>query len=82
MRNRIAVFISVLICSIAWGQTHAPSRPLPPSQQSMPGMDMSGKSGHDMSNMKDMLGGDKEPTATPARTSCTPWKATWIWART
>jgi hypothetical protein len=53
MRDRIAVFILMFLCSIAWGQAQgAPSS----GQQSMPGMDMSGKSGHDMSSMqmKDM----------------------------
>ncbi len=56
MVNRIAVFVSMFLCSVAWGQTQsAPSS----GQQSMPGMDMSGKSGHDMSSMKDM-GGDKD----------------------
>ena len=58
MRNRIAVFISVLICSIAWGQTQSAQPATPASQRSMPGMDMSGKSGHDMSNMQ--MGGDKD----------------------
>jgi hypothetical protein len=71
MRNRIVLFVAVLTCSIAWGQTQsapstsAPSSSAPASQQSMPGMDMSGKSGHDMSNMqmpmKDMnMGADKD----------------------
>jgi hypothetical protein len=56
MVNRIAVFVSMILCSVAWGQTQsAPSS----GQQSMPGMDMSGKSGHDMSTMKDMpMSGD------------------------
>jgi hypothetical protein len=67
MCNRIVVFAVILTCSIAWGQTpSAPSSSAPAnSQQSMPGMDMSGKSGHDMSNMqmpmKDMnMGAEKD----------------------
>jgi len=47
MRNRMVVFISIFLCSVAWGQTQS----APASGQSMPGMDMSG---HDMSKMKDM----------------------------
>ncbi len=67
MRNRIVTVITVLVCgilcSIAGGQ--APSAPQsavqPAGQPSMPGMDMSGQSGHDMSNMKGMnMGGDKD----------------------
>jgi hypothetical protein len=61
MGNRIAVFIvSILVCSVAWGQTQsAPSSGAQSGgQQSMPGM--SG-SGHGMSNMKDMhMGGDSD----------------------
>ena len=60
MLNRIVGFITILMCSIAWGQT--PSTPSSSAQsagqQSMPGM-----SGHDMSTMqmKDMpTGGDKD----------------------
>lgn len=45
--RRIAIFL-VALCSIAWGQTQTPT------QQSMPGMDMSG---HDMSKMRT---GDKD----------------------
>jgi hypothetical protein len=65
MRNQFAIFVAILSCSMAWGQTPAaPSSRTPaPStgQQSMPGMDMSGMSGHDMSKMKDMpMDGDKE----------------------
>ncbi len=58
MGNRIAVFtVSILLCSVAWGQTPS-SSPQSGGQQSMPGM--SG-SGHDMSNMKGMdMGGDKD----------------------
>jgi hypothetical protein len=71
MRNRIMIFNSILIgsmiCSMAWGQ--ASSTPAtgaqPAAQQSMPGMDMSGGPGHDMSKMqmqtKDMpMSGDKD----------------------
>jgi hypothetical protein len=70
MRNQIVVFFTILMCSVAWGQ--AQSTPASGSQsggqQSMPGMDTSGKSGHDMSNMqmKDMpMGGkDKDDAAS------------------
>ena len=63
MRNRVVIFAAILVCSAAWGQAQStqtesaqtPSAPstaaAPGSQQSMPGMDMSG---HDMSNMKNM----------------------------
>src|SRR5579859_2799607 len=47
MRNVIVSFVAVVLCSIAWGQSGSSNG----SQQSMPGMDMSG---HDMSHMKDM----------------------------
>ena len=50
MNHRGVCLVSILLCSIAWGQnspTPAPSA----GQQSMPGMDMSG---HDMPKMKDM----------------------------
>jgi hypothetical protein len=71
MRNRFVVFFAILLCSVAWGQTanqpnnDQPGNAQPSSdQQSMPGMDMSGKSGNDMSNMKDMpMNGDKENDA-------------------
>ena len=82
MRTQIVVFLTILLCSIAWGQSTSSSSNNAQSDQSMPGMDMSH---HDMSNMKDMpMGGKaiKMPTPKPARTSCTPWKATWTWART
>jgi hypothetical protein len=61
MRNRIAFFTAILTCSIAWGQTQTtPASSASPNGQSMPGMDMSDKSGHDMSNMKGMpMGADK-----------------------
>lgn len=59
MRNRILISFTILLCSVAWGQTQStPSTTAPAgSQQSMPGMDMSH---HDMSNMKGMqMGSDK-----------------------
>ena len=53
MHRCIALLISILICSVAWGQTEStPSGGNTPSpQQSMPGMDMSGTSGHDVAKM-------------------------------
>jgi hypothetical protein len=64
MRNRIVSIITVMVCGVlcsaAWGQASSapPSAAQPASQQSMPGMDMSGQSGQDMSNMKGMnMGG-------------------------
>jgi len=63
MRNQFVVFVTALVCSVAWGQAQNPSttssQPAA-AQQSMPGMDMSGMSRHDMSNMKDMPMADKE----------------------
>ncbi|MGA2745868.1 MAG: hypothetical protein ABSE44_14325 [Candidatus Sulfotelmatobacter sp.] len=49
----IAVMACGILCSVAWGQASStsPSAAQSGSQQSMPGMDMSG---HDMSNMKGM----------------------------
>jgi hypothetical protein len=70
MRNEIVVFFTILMCSVAWGQAQnsAPANAPSGNQPSMPGMDMSGKSGHDMSNMqmKDMSmgGGDKDDAAS------------------
>ena len=55
MRTQIAVFLTILLCSIAWGQSTSSSSNSAQSDQSMPGMDMSH---HDMSNMKDMPMGD------------------------
>jgi len=71
MRDQIVVFITILICSVAWGQTPGTvSNGAPPTgQQSMPGMDMSGTSGHDMSKMqmKDMpMGADKDDSDASA----------------
>ena len=62
MRSQIALFVSVLLCSVAWGQAqNSSTNSQPSSQQSMPGMDMSGGvSQHDMSNMKSVPMGDKE----------------------
>jgi hypothetical protein len=61
MSKQIVVFVGIFLCSVAWGQTQsAPAQAQPSGQQSMsgnmPGMDMSGSSHHDMSNMnmKDM----------------------------
>jgi hypothetical protein len=67
MHSRTAVFAALLLCSVAWGQTqNAPSN-APSSQESMPGMDMSGTSQHDMSNMKDTpMNADKEDSAAGA----------------
>ena len=69
MRNQIVVFVSMLLlCSVAWGQAQnsAPASPPETNRQSMPGMDMSGQAGHDMSKMpmKDMpAAGDKDAEA-------------------
>jgi hypothetical protein len=62
MKFHSVCFISILLCSIAWGQTTTPSPSAPPAgQQSMPGMDMSG---HDMSNMQGMpMGKDADKEA-------------------
>jgi hypothetical protein len=60
MRERILFLISIFVLPIAaWGQQPpAGSNAQPNTQQSMPGMDMSG---HDMSNMKGMsMGADKD----------------------
>jgi hypothetical protein len=57
MRNPFVIFVTIALASIAWGQTpSAPSNAAQSgSQQSMPGMDMSGgATQHDMSKMKDM----------------------------
>jgi len=59
MRHQFLIFASVLLVySVAWGQAQPAAAPAT-SQQNMPGMDMSGTPGHDMSNMKDMPMGDK-----------------------
>jgi len=59
MLNRFAIFLTVLLCSLTWGQTQNSGTSSAPSRQdSMPGMDMSGAH-HDMSNPKDMSMGDK-----------------------
>ncbi len=59
MRHQFLIFASVLLVySIAWGQAQPAAAPST-SQQNMPGMDMSGQPGHDMSNMRDMPIGDK-----------------------
>ncbi len=57
MHARIIIFFfvaSMLLYSVAWGQTQTPT---PAPAQSMPGMDMSG---HDMSKMKDAPAGEKD----------------------
>jgi hypothetical protein len=61
MRNRITVvvaafFLSSALSSVAWGQTQ-PAQPGTQNGSSMPGMNMPD---HDMSNMKDMPGMNKE----------------------
>jgi len=69
MRNQVAIFVTVLVWSVAWGQAQnsAPSNSQPGAQQSMPGMDMSGgTSHHEMSNMKDMPMADKEDSDASA----------------
>ena len=61
MRSHIALFVSVLFSSVAWGQAQNSTNSQPPRAQSMPGMDMSGgMPQHDVSNMKNMPLGDKE----------------------
>jgi len=63
MGNRIVIFISILMCSVAWGQTSSspstaaqPGNSQPRPEMSMPGMAGHDMSNHDMSNMqmKDM----------------------------
>src|SRR5579862_3324003 len=57
MRNQtLLLMTAALLSSAAWGQAQNPpsGAAQPSSQQSMPGMDMSGGMRHDMSNMKDM----------------------------
>lgn len=51
MRNRFAVAVLCLLCSLAWGQNQTPSASAAsqPAEQNMPGMP-----GHDMSSMKEM----------------------------
>ena len=65
MGHRIVIFLAVLGCGFAWGQTQSSSSNAASSSSqqstsdtSMPGMNMPG---HDMSNMKDMpMGADKD----------------------
>jgi hypothetical protein len=71
MRNIVVAVTAILMCSVAWGQTAStPSGGAQsPGQQSMPGMDMPGMSGHDMSKMatKDMTAGtDKDESDASA----------------
>jgi len=69
MRNRLVIFITILLTSIAWGQTQNAQSSGGQStggqsggQQSMPGMDMSGGTAHhDIS--KDMPVGDSDKDA-------------------
>jgi hypothetical protein len=64
MRNRIVACISIMICSVAWGQAPgtASSSTQAAGQQPMHGMDISG---HDMSTMKDMpMGTDNDSDAS------------------
>ena len=54
MANRFLVLSSILLCSIAWGESEpSPSNSGSSNQQSMPGMDMAGDSHHGMAGMKD-----------------------------
>jgi|HubBroStandDraft_6_1064221.scaffolds.fasta_scaffold60944_2 hypothetical protein len=66
MRDRIVILLSLfLLADVMWSQQQ-PATPSAPanSQQSMPGMDMSG---HDMSKMKGMsMGSDKEESDSDA----------------
>jgi hypothetical protein len=63
MRSRIILFVTVLFCSVASAQTQNPQSS-GARQQSMPAMDMSGVSHHDMSYMKDMaMDEDKDSDA-------------------
>jgi len=66
MRDRIAILLSLFLAAgVMWSQQQ-PATPSAPanSQQSMPGMDMSG---HDMSNMKGMsMGTDKADSDSDA----------------
>jgi hypothetical protein len=55
MRTRIALFITVLCSVITWGQAApASSNTMSGEGESMPGMDMSKMSQHDLSKMNDM----------------------------
>jgi hypothetical protein len=71
MRNQFLIFVFILLVySVAWGQAQPATTPAT-SQQNIPGMDMPGMQGHDMSNMKDMPmggdnGGDKEDSEASA----------------
>jgi len=66
MRKQIVTYISILICSVAWGQAPgaAANGAQTAGQQSMPGIDMSG---NDMSKMKDMpMGNGKDDSDASA----------------
>src|ERR1700689_3772952 len=74
MRHPIVVLkcivIGGMLCSIAWGQgSSAPANgSQAPGQQSMPGMDMSGSSGHDTQmQSKDMPMGNDDKDGGDAR---------------
>jgi len=63
MLNRFAIFLTVLLCSLAWGQTQNSGTSSQPSgQDSMSGMDMSGAH-PDMSNPKDLPMGNLADSA-------------------
>ncbi len=62
MRNQIVFLTTILLCSVAWGQSSStPSKGAQSAgQQSMPDMNMPGMSDHDMSNMHMQMGAEKE----------------------
>jgi hypothetical protein len=53
MRYSISLFVAILLCSVAWGQSQ-PSSNSSSTEQPKTDMNMPGMSGHDMSNLKDM----------------------------
>ena len=61
MRHLISLFVAILLCSVARGQSQPPSSQQPKGDMSMPGM-----SGHDMSNMKDMPSGNEKDSGGAA----------------
>jgi uncharacterized protein involved in copper resistance len=66
MRHSLMLFAAVLICSVAWGQTSAPTN-APSNDPSTPDNNMSGMSQHDTSNMKDMpMSSDKDDSEASA----------------
>ena len=67
MRTLSIVITSVILCSLAWGQTHTAPNPAQGSDASMPGMDMSKPVQPGMSSMKDMpMGDEKEDSGARA----------------